>query len=198
MSYKDTCKVTGVDLSPEMLARARGKMPLGEFHLCNMVHYTDSRKYDLSLCLFDSINHVLDTREWRTMFANVSRNLSPNGTFVMDANTTARLERMAKRPPFMNEFDENYFYMKLRQKSERNFVFDVRVLQRNGEGLYREEREEIEETTQSGEWIFGTLRDCFGEVRVYSEGDEEIPSVQIAENEESRLFFLCRNRSISA
>jgi SAM-dependent methyltransferase len=198
MSYKDTCRVTGVDLSPEMLARAKDKMPLGEFHLCNMIHYTDSRTYDLSLCLFDSINHVLDTKEWRTLFANVSGSLSPDGTFVMDVNTTARLERMAKRPPFMNEFDGNYFFMKLRHKSERSFVFDVRILQRIGEGLYREEREEIEETTQDGNWILGALRDCFGDVKAYNEGDQEIPIAQMAENEESRLFFVCRNRPISA
>ena len=97
LHYKDDYQVTGVDISPEMLEQARGKMSDGEFFLGDMVTFRPDRKYDVALCLFDTVNHILDFGDWRSFFRNVADTLNANGIFVLDANTTERLNGVAKR-----------------------------------------------------------------------------------------------------
>jgi len=51
-------RVTGLDLSPEMLARAVGKYPDVEFHLGDMVDFAIGREFDALVCLYGSIGFV--------------------------------------------------------------------------------------------------------------------------------------------
>jgi cyclopropane fatty-acyl-phospholipid synthase-like methyltransferase len=191
LHYKDNYQIAGVDLSPEMLDQAKKKIPSGEFFLEDMVTFKPDKKYDVALCLFDSVNHILSFCNWRAFFQNVAGTLNTNGVFILDANTTERLNGIEKRPAFFQEFDDNYFYMKLRKKDQKNFIFDVRVLKKIGCRTYEEEREEIEETTESGSKIFDALKDVFSLVSVYDEKKQRLNVDQFKENEKCRWFFSC-------
>jgi SAM-dependent methyltransferase len=125
--YAKSYDVFGVDASEEMIERAAEKIPNGHFYLDDMVTFSASETFDVALCLFDSINHILDIDRWRQFFENVASMLSPNGVFIVDANTTARLSKIVGFPPLFKEFDANCMSMKLVQSSETNFVFDVRI-----------------------------------------------------------------------
>ncbi len=90
------------------------------------------------------------------------------------------------------EFDDNYFFMKLLQKNETNFLFDVRILVKTDEGLYREEKETIEETTRTGEEIHILLSHYFSNIVVFNDKGELISKKEFKENEKNRWFFICR------
>jgi SAM-dependent methyltransferase len=190
--FKNDYKLYGVDISEDMLKHAKVKLPEAEFINQDMVHYNSNRKYQVALCLFDSINHILDFNEWKAFFNNVAKSLDEDGIFILDANTTDRLNMITKRPTFFNEFDNNYFYMKLNQKSVTNFIFDVRILKRIDMKILEEEREEIEETTEKGATIYSALKEVFSTVRVFNEKKEEIDSKMFEENEKYRWFFSCK------
>jgi hypothetical protein len=122
----------------------------------------------------------------------VEKALAPNGIFILDANTTERLTRNEKRPAYFQEFDNNYFYMKLRRKNEKNFIFDVRILRKVQENNFEEEREEIEETTETGNRILQALEKSFPYVVPYNDRKEVIQKKQHANNESHRWFFVCK------
>ncbi len=191
-AFKDSYKLYGVDISREMIDRARQKIPDGEFYLNDMVTFRIGIPFDIAVCVFDTINHVLNRQDWQVFFSNVAQGLSDSGILILDANTTERLANISKRPPFFNEFDGNYFYMKLKQNSTTSFTFDVRVLAKQRSDLFREEKEEIHEITDSGMNIYSTLQSVFSKVSAYNDKLEAMQPEQFCENEASRWFFVCK------
>jgi ubiquinone/menaquinone biosynthesis C-methylase UbiE len=88
-------RVTGVDLSPEMLEIARrraateGVKPT--FVRQDMRSLNLRGKFDLATCWFDSLNYLLDIDDLAQTFARVSRVLEDNGVFIFDMNTIRAL-----------------------------------------------------------------------------------------------------------
>ncbi len=105
--YRNRFQPFGVDISAPVLKQAIARMPSGHFVLGDMVTFKSESPHDVSLCLFDATNHVLDQRNWAAFFRNVAASTAPVGGFILDLNTTARLETLAKRPPMVQEFDNN-------------------------------------------------------------------------------------------
>src|ERR1044071_3886036 len=62
-------EVDGVDLSPEMIARARAKCPRGRFDIADMTNFHLGRRYDVVLCLFAAIGHVVTLPRLREALA---------------------------------------------------------------------------------------------------------------------------------
>src|SRR5918992_3821250 len=56
--------VVGLDLSPEMLSFARKRLPHVQLFRKDMVTFDLRRKFDVIICVFDSINHVLRFADW--------------------------------------------------------------------------------------------------------------------------------------
>lgn len=79
--------VFGCDLSEAMCSVAQERLrPLGDITVANenMVTYRPPVQVDLATCLFDSINYLLDTRDWFALFGNVAKSLRPSGHFILD------------------------------------------------------------------------------------------------------------------
>ncbi len=191
--FKNDFSIVGVDISPYMLEKARAKLPDAELHLSDMTCYKSDEKFDVILCIFDSMNHVLDMEKWDDVLKNSRDNMNKSGIFIFDINTKARLDNIARRPPLFTEFDGNYFYMQVRHKNEKNFVFDVRVLKKVGNSAFEEEREEIEETSIQGQAMLEKAKKYFNNVKVINENGEEITESKYEENEKYRWFFICTN-----
>ena len=84
--------VTGVDLSAGMLEVARKRTK--EAELAILFHQQDAAELDLGearfdavVCLFDSLNYILETERLQTALAQVFAHLAPGGTFIFDVNT---------------------------------------------------------------------------------------------------------------
>ena len=54
--------VVGLDVSPQMLSIASKKLPQVKFFQRSMVSFDLGKKFDVIICVFDSINHVLKFR----------------------------------------------------------------------------------------------------------------------------------------
>lgn len=77
-------RVTGVDASPRMLARARRKLPRARFHRGRMQSFRMDQRYDAVICLFSAIGYVRTPAELRTTLHNLSRHLAPGGVLVIE------------------------------------------------------------------------------------------------------------------
>lgn len=83
--------VEGLDASPQMLARARAKLPDVRFVQGDVRTFDAGRRYDLIYSVFDSLNNLLEEADLLAAFARVRAHLVPGGRFVFDCNTRTGL-----------------------------------------------------------------------------------------------------------
>ncbi|MDF3079025.1 MAG: SAM-dependent methyltransferase [Sphingobacteriaceae bacterium] len=85
-------KVTGVDISPEMVNIANDKLTstyaaesdMLEFQCCDITEIRLNRKYDFVISLFHVISYINENRDLSKLFFNINEHLNPNGSFFCD------------------------------------------------------------------------------------------------------------------
>jgi SAM-dependent methyltransferase len=80
------CRVTGIDASKELIARAVRNLPGAEFVVADVRKFETDSKFDGALSTFDSLNHLLTYRDLCRAFRCVWRALKPGAPFVFDMN----------------------------------------------------------------------------------------------------------------
>jgi SAM-dependent methyltransferase len=87
--------VTGLDRSEQMLEIARQKAKDEGLYIRfikgNMEDFILERQLDAAVCLFDSLNYLLEPSDVRSCFKSVFNALNPGGCFMFDVNTRLRL-----------------------------------------------------------------------------------------------------------
>jgi SAM-dependent methyltransferase len=81
-------QVSGCDLSPSMLARAKAKAR-GRVRLevADMRSLPRFGQFDLVWCIDDAVNYLLDVHELESCLRGLRRNLAPRGVVLFDVNT---------------------------------------------------------------------------------------------------------------
>ena len=82
-------RVTGVDGSLEMLRYARENALGVEFLQADARSYHVPYKYNAVISVFDSLNHIMSTRELKAVFRSTYDTLRSGGLFMFDLNTEA-------------------------------------------------------------------------------------------------------------
>jgi ubiquinone/menaquinone biosynthesis C-methylase UbiE len=90
------CRVTGIDCSEPMLVEARRKASARGFDIPFLCHdLADFRlppDFDCAVCLYDSLNYILDPDKLKRAFAHTRAALNPGGLLIFDVNTVHALE----------------------------------------------------------------------------------------------------------
>lgn len=91
------CVVTGIDISAPMIEEARRKAAThklnAEFRCADIADFETKEKFDHAICLYDSLNYLLDSEKLERAFACVCRALGPAGILIFDVNTIHALEQ---------------------------------------------------------------------------------------------------------
>jgi len=90
-------RVAGVDISQPMLAVAREKSQKAGLEItwfCQNAADLDlpARSFDAAVCLYDSLNYLVEPADLAACFARVRRCLRPQGLLIFDLNTVHALE----------------------------------------------------------------------------------------------------------
>jgi SAM-dependent methyltransferase len=80
--------VTGVDASGEMLRIAREHVPEAVFLQTDAADFTLESPVDAAVCVFDSLNHLVDPGQLEGAFRSVCAALVHGGCFIFDVNTS--------------------------------------------------------------------------------------------------------------
>lgn len=84
-------KVSGIDLSPEMLRlanhRANHEKLKIEFINQDMRFIDFTQEFNLVTCWFGSLNYMITNDDLQSTFNHIARALKPNGWFIFDMNT---------------------------------------------------------------------------------------------------------------
>lgn len=141
--------LTGLDLSPEMLAVALEKVPNARLVEADMKSFSLGERFDVVICVFDSLNHLLSFDDWQSMFEVVYQHLEDGGLFIFDVNTLGELRRLGEEPPWVYDFDQGVAIIDVTfaedGMSEGVSEWDIRIFERVGDDRYDLHHEQIGE-----------------------------------------------------
>jgi len=107
-------KMWGLDRAAEMLETARKKAEMANqevklFH-GDMLDFSFDEKFDAVLCLYDSINYILEEEKMTKVFENVYNVLAPDGIFIFDITTEHNIVQHFHLRTFA-ENEDNFSYI---------------------------------------------------------------------------------------
>jgi SAM-dependent methyltransferase len=137
--------VTGIDRSPEMLAVAARTVPGARLLQADITAFTLPYRFDVVMCMFDTLNHVTTVDGWLRLFRCADEHLSDGGLFIFDVNTTGRLRRLTDAPPYLDEFDGNVVLMTVRKARDGLVLWETRIFDHQTDDIYRLHHEQIYE-----------------------------------------------------
>jgi ubiquinone/menaquinone biosynthesis C-methylase UbiE len=76
-------RVTGLDISPQMLARAKQKFPGIEFIQGDMIDFNINRQFDALVCLYGSIGFTRTVKNLNKALGAFARHMKPGGVLYL-------------------------------------------------------------------------------------------------------------------
>ena len=128
-------EVTGLDKSSVMLALAHHKFRHIKLHQMDMVDFKVADKFDVIICMNDTINHLLKFSAWKKLFASVARHLNSGGIFIFDINTEYKLRELSITPPILHEFNSNLLIIDV-QRHKILYEWNLRIFEHDAENRY--------------------------------------------------------------
>src|SRR5215831_21272735 len=180
---QDTYEVSGLDVSGKMLSLARKKVPRSKLFRQNMVDFQIDGRFDVIICVFDSINHLRRFSDWKKVFAAARRHLFPGGCFIFDINTQRKLERLIAGPPWVHRFGKNLLIIDVTALPSGGSNWNVKVFEHLDGSRYALHEEDIVEVSFPLRQVVAALRAHYAKVRVI-DPDRTLPSAK-----SQRLFF---------
>ncbi len=188
INFGEKTDLTGIDISDEMLKVARKKVPHGTFYRMDIREFSFKNKYDLILCLYDTLNHILLFSEWKKLFANVNRHLSEGGLFIFDINTLAKLEYFSAISPFMHKFSSGYLIVNIKKIFRNTFNWNLMIFENKRLNIYSLLELNIKESSFEIEKILKELFKYFKVLRIEDENGRK------AGDHNERVFFVCQKK----
>ena len=136
---------TGVDRSARMLAYARRRCPDVRLVEDDITSFDLAERFDVVICVFDTLNHVTSSDGWRDVFARAHAHLADGGLLVFDLNTVGRLRDLGDMAPWVYDFDAHTLVMDVDFRDEPLAVWDIRVFEHLTGSTYRLHHESIVE-----------------------------------------------------
>jgi SAM-dependent methyltransferase len=188
-------EVTGVDRSPEMLAIAARTVPAAQLIQADMTEFSLGTRFDVVICVFDTLNHLPRLADWRALFGRVHEHLAPGGLFVFDVNTTGRLRRLRRGAAFAMNFGEHSMMMDVLPAAGgadeggcELSMWTVRIFARADGDMFRLHEERIPELGVPLATIREALEPHVDLIEATGlDGDPDT-------DESDRAFFVCRQR----
>ena len=184
-------RVTGVDMSEEMLTEAAMKtmdMEQPPMYSCQLLQNLRlPRGVDMAVCALDSLDYILDPADCKEAIRRAYKALNPGGIFIFDVNTPEKLRAMDDQI-FLDEDDDVYCVWRGEFDEETNICsYGMDLFQREGK-MWRRSFEEHREYAYSQEQLTGFLKDAgFTHIEVYADRLFEAPRAG-----EQRIYFKAR------
>ena len=188
-------RVTGVDLSEEMLTVAQQKA--GELEnpprfVCQSLEKLClPRGVDLAVCALDSLDYITDPADCARAIQRVYKALNPGGIFIFDVNTPEKLRAMDGQV-FLDEDDDVYCVWRGEFDEKTNICsYGMDLFQRRGK-MWERSFEEHREYAYSQEQLLGYLKAAgFTHIEVYADRRLEPPQPG-----EQRIYMKARKGRI--
>ena len=177
-------RVTGVDLSGEMLEAAREKAlrsgVQAMFVRQDMCALELPRPVDALVCGCDGVNYLLDDDRLRAFFARAHAAIKPGGALAFDTSSPWKLEHTLGNNFYGEERDDVAYLWSNRFDAEaRTVTMDLTFFVRQEDELYRRFSEVHVQKAHDPEHLKALLEACgFSSVEVFGNMTFEAPGQQ--------------------
>ncbi|MDD3563571.1 MAG: class I SAM-dependent methyltransferase [Candidatus Cloacimonadaceae bacterium] len=187
LSYFSRSKyIYGLDLSPVMLQSANINIPRAQLSLQDMSDFKIDRKFDLILCMFDSINHLLNYSQWLSTFKSVSDHLLQGGFFVFDINSPYALNLPINKRTMFRQSGDDYLVIQYYNSGINQATWDMNFFIHQDDGRHNHYFESITEVSFDVYQVRDNLLEIFSQVDVVND------KLESASMEDQRVFYICR------
>ncbi|HEY2004391.1 MAG TPA: class I SAM-dependent methyltransferase [Candidatus Saccharimonadia bacterium] len=181
--------VAGIDQSAQMLQVARHKLPGAAFYQGTIAEFHLGRTFDVAICIFDTINHLTDFSDWRSMFSSTREHLNTGGLFIFDMNTTSRLAAVAASPGYVQSFNRrNTFHLRASMVGANTIEWQVLLEIPGRTGAIQVREEYVREASFPFMHVQQALTDAGFKILDLFDPERHSPS-----DASSRLYFVCQN-----
>jgi SAM-dependent methyltransferase len=184
----ETYEVAGLDRSRPMLSIARKRLRHSCFFRQDITNFHIPRRFDVVICVFDSINHLLRFADWARTFRSAARHLNDGGLFIFDVNTIGKMQRLAEGSVWERWFNRDLAVIKVTGGQRAKFVWDVTIFEHEKGDKYRLIHEKIHEAGFPMKRILSSVRAHFRSVKALD------PFGAKASDRSERLYFVCKAR----
>ena len=178
-------ELTGLDLSKDMLAIAQKKLPSATFVNADMTSFSLKKKFDLILCVFDTINHLNTFSLWKKTFKNVAQHLDKKGIFIMDMNSLERLAFATTYPSYARYVGKDTIIFKVNKIKSNLFDCHFQIFAHKGKQTYQLLEEHIYESGFPEENVTTALKKYFIIKKIYYHKQKKYP-------QSLRVFLVCQ------
>jgi SAM-dependent methyltransferase len=180
-------EVTGLDLSKEMLNIAKSKIKKGDFYHKDMTNFSLEKQFDIILCIYDSINHLLKFSDWIKVFKNVSNHLNKNGLFIFDINTLVKFEKLGNiSSDLVQQLGKDLIIDKTSIVGTNKLEFYTRIFENQKNNEFKLFEEKIIEATFEKDKIIDSLNKYFDVLTIFD------PKRKKPSKKSERLYFVCQ------
>lgn len=188
IELKDDYKLHGLDNSKGMLTIAKKKVPYASFFHSDMSSFMLKNKFDVVVCIFDSINHLTNFTSWEKTFAHVAKHLNNEGVFIFDMNTIKRLEKLAKFPPFVKKVNDNTLFCMTLKKEHNVYRGYFQVF----EGLNNENITYVNEIVDENSFEVDMVKKSL--LKYFTIEEMVDPYRKKITQNTGRIFFVCKKK----
>jgi SAM-dependent methyltransferase len=186
-SLAEKYRVTGLDISPDVLAAAREKLPAGTaLYQADMSDFRLDTRFDAVICVYHGINHLLSFTAWKRFFACAHRHLNDGGILIFDMLTIDDLKLMASMPNIVQQSGANCLRISVEASSETIFQWNIELFERQRNGRYKLLTEVITTASYPPEEIQEALSEDFINIQII-----ESDGSAVNEDSRNRLWFVC-------
>lgn len=180
--------VTGVDLSAEMLSRARDNaLSMGikaEFIQMNMIDFVPFEKQDFCICMCDGVNYLSAPEK---LFSSVASYLKKEGIFIFDLSTCYRIENILSGRTFSETYNDITYIWRNEPVSGRKLKSELIFFAPDGNGRYIKTKEYQTMYKYDETKIVSLLKDRGFSISVY--GDNLLSRKKATSQ---RIHFVCK------
>ena len=195
--YASRLAVTGIDASTRLLEEARRKLPHVDLHNGDICKYSTGKTFDVVVCLYDTINHLLSIEAWEAAIENARGQTASGGLFVLDMNTTEKLRQVGTVDDSAPTLDEVYKrplvkwltagYVSIDISTDKTFIsrWDISYFKRASDGRFDLLKTCVTERAYPIAVVHDILNRYFSSVECFDSnlgrGDED----------SGRIYFVC-------
>jgi SAM-dependent methyltransferase len=178
--------VTGVDVSPALIALAKANAPHTRFEVADARYFRLRKEFHAAISLSDSLNHLLTIGELQSAFENVSNCLLPGGVFLFDLNLAHKYETSWTGSMAVVDEDAVCAVVSSADMRQKIAKFDAAVFLKT-QGNWTRKDVPLLQTWYTPDEVTASLRAAsFGEIRVTDRRGNRLPDWNV-----NKAYFSC-------
>lgn len=179
-------KVTGLDINEKMLKKAEININKKDLFLADMTDFNLKKKFDVVLCNYNSICHLLKWEEWQKFFEMSNNHLEKDWLLIFDINTLYEFESITSDFSQFYNFEQDTICLEM-EKKDWIFNWLIKIFKKLDNWDYKLIQETIKENSFPINKIKKELKTKWFEILEmidYHYGEVNIQS--------ERVYFICK------